>query len=341
MTDVPTTVPTGNLLVRVHAIGLGREDVEDVYHISSYFWLRSKGRRLGSSFSGIVELVGGNCGKFQAGDEVIGMVLNPSMEGSGADFLVIAEGLCTSKPSSVTHNEAVTIISDAMLAERTLRVVKAKDTDAILITGGSCNLARMLIELAKSAMFGVEWVASSVDRTEDKEYAESVGADETFVTSCHGGNWSEPFESGINRKEYEVVIDLVGDSKHAKRLLAEGGRFVSLFNKPTPSELLDFDARVGSRWLSSRARFFLSRNAKLANMVAGCSGRMTSCEGKYFSVIASGDGEILERIVVLIDTGTLTGFVEKVFGISEISNAVSQVKKRPFSRGRVVVSFVS
>jgi NADPH:quinone reductase-like Zn-dependent oxidoreductase len=227
-----------------------------------------------------------------------------------------------------------------MIAERTLRLVKASDADSILITGGTTPLARAIIEVAKSSMFGVEWIASTVGPSfEDREYAESLGADETFDVSCNKGNWSKPFESGVNKKSYEIVIDIVGDSKHAKRLLkTDTGRFTSLFNKPTPEEILDFNSRVGEDFLNPTSLRIL-RSTVFSNLYTGCSGRRRKLP-HYFSVLPSGDGEILERLTVLMDTGVLTPVIDKRLSVDDVPKELEDLKKNRFkSRGRLVVEF--
>ena len=332
---IPTLITDCHVLVQVHALSLGRFDVEDVYNVSKYS--KSKKKGIGCDFSGVVVSSGAGCVKFAFGDQVVGMVLNPFLESTCADYVMLAEGLCTGKPSNVTHLEAVSVIFDGMLAERVLRLSKACDIDALLLSGGSSNFARVIIQMAKSSMFGVEWIASTVKGIEDRIFAESIGSDETFDVECNNGDWSKPFENGINKKEYEIVIDLIGDSRHCKKLVATctKGRFVSLCSKPTPSELLSFDSRVGSGWLSATYRRLLAYPS-LGSILTGSRNR----ENKYIyqTVLPSGDGEILERIFVLIEAGILTPLVEKnIYTFENISEAVLAVKMDPFSRGRFVV----
>ncbi len=75
-------------------------------------------------------------------------------------------------------------------------------------------------------------------------------------------------------------------------------------------------------------------------MLTGSSGRNSYCSGRYFSVLPTGDGEVLERIAVLIETGIVTCVVEGRFSVDQIQDAVVHVKNnwKKF-RGKVVIRF--
>ena len=335
----PGDTPEGCLVVEVHAVPLTELDVGASLDTARFGASKSAKWGLGSAFSGTVLSCGSGCKRLSQGDTVFGMVMNPFGDSCVTSRIIVSESSCAKCPMRISPAEAASMVVDLMVAERTLRLVKATDADSILVTGGTTPVARALIELAKSSMFGVEWIATTVNGLADREYAESLGADETFDTSCSGGDWSRAFESGVNRKEYDIVIDVVGDSKRAKRLLKPStGRLVSLFNKPTPEELLDFDRRVSGNFLSSWSKRMLE-NRMFRNVVAGCSGRRRKCRGKeYFSVLPTGDGEILERLAVLIDMEVLSPKIEKSITPEEVSEAVAELRARPFStRGRIVV----
>lgn len=330
-------IPDGFVSIDVHSVPLSELDVGLALDTARFMKKVSSG--LGSAFAGVVVSCGAGCERIKVGDSVFGMATNPFRGSTMSSRIVVPESTCAKCPSRISAGEAASMVTDLLLAERTLRKVKATDADSILITGGTTPTARALIELAKSSMFGVEWIATTVNGLPEREYAESVGADETFDTSCSSGDWTRVFESGINRKQYDIVIDVVGDSKHAKRLLKENtGRLVSLFNKPTPEELLDFNSRVGGDFLSPFAKLMLE-NRVLKDVFARCSGRRRKCKGsEYFSILPSGDGEILERLAVLIDIEVLSPKIEKRIAIDQVAESVSALRANPFSlRGRILV----
>lgn len=316
-----TVLYPGQVFIKIFAVSLTPFDVGLVYSDIRRYFDRRKLRSVSCScFSGIVVSVGDGVSGVTMGDEVIGLVGNPVLQGCGEEYIAIESKYCTRKPGSISHSEAVSLVWDCMCAERLLRTVGTKDTDSILVSGGSTNFSRVLIQMAKSSMFGVEWIASTVNRVPEKEYVESLGADETFDVTCNGGEWSAPFSSGSNMKSYEVVIDVVGDSKGVKKLVAEnGGRFISLFDKISVQELLS----LGQRNLSSRYKILFS-NSTFGSVSTGSLGRKKNFN--YYSIVPTGDGEILERICVLIETGAITPLVEKEFTMDEIGEAVEFLK---------------
>lgn len=338
--EVPAELVSGHLFVKVFAISVGPLDVGAIYPgLRSHFSDSKHSSGFGSDFSGIVVSVGDSVSRFKVGDEVFGMLADPVRQRSGYEYISVHESVCALKPDTITHEEAASLVFDCMLAERVLRLVKTCNSDSILITGGVSNLSRIITQVASSSMFdSVEWIAASVDSVSDKEYAESVGIAETFTTSSNNGDWSSPFASGINKKVYDIVIDTVGDSKNAKKLLNKDiGRYVSLYNKITPHELADYARRAShEQILKSRYRSFIS------SLLTGSTGRISYCNGRYFSAIPTGDGEVLERLAVLIETGTVTPLVERSFSLTEVNQAVELVKSNWKSmRGKVVVRFQS
>ena len=333
--QAPSSCDSTQIIVKVRAVGLTSLDAGFTYDLSRFLRARRRKSGTGSSFLGEVVHSGAEASRFVAGDVVVGFVLSPYTDSTLATYIAVEESVCCRKPSELSEAEAVSAVTDFMIAERTLRLAKVAENDSILITGGATALTKTLIELAKSSMFGVEWVASTVRSLEERAYSESVGADETFDVSCNKGMWACDFQDGPNRKEYEIVIDVVGDSKNAKRLLKRGkGRWISLLNKPTAIEVADYNARTGFRIFSKFSASFLS--SRFGNMLTGCSGRAKL--GKYFSAIPTGNGEILERLFVLIQAGEVTTSLERVVSLKEAAAELEGLRADPFSlRGRIVV----
>ena len=338
--EVPAELVSGHVFIKVHAVGVGPFDIGTVFTgVTKYFSNSRQSKGFGSEFSGVVVSVGDSVARLKVGDEVFGVLADPVRERSGYEYISVKESVCALKPDNITHEEAASLAFDCMIAERALRLAEARNTDSLLITGGILNLSRILTQVASSSMFdSVEWIAGTVDTVSDKEYAESVGIAETFTTSSNDGDWSLPFTSGINRKVYDIVIDTVGDSKHAKKLLnKESGRYVSLYNKPSPDELVDYSKRVSQDHVILKSRY----RGFLRSILTGSTGRISYCSGRYFSALPTGDGEVLERLSVLIETGIVTPLVERVFPLSEVSEAVEMVKSNWRSiKGKVVVRFV-
>ena len=338
--EIPTQLYPGQIYVKVHAISVSPFDIGLAYRGITSFFSDSKRKQIfGCDFSGTIASVGDQVTRFKLGDEIFGIVKNPISDGSASEYISVDESVCALKPLNLSHAEAVSLVWDSMVAERALRLAKPRDTDSVLITGGSTNMARIITQIAKSSMFYLEWIASTVSLASDREYSESFGVDETFDISCNSGDWSSQFDHGINKKSYEIVIDITGESKQVKKLLnRKTGRYISLESKPVPDEILllvDNDRKN----LKSRYRFLLS--SKLASITTGSLGRSVYSHNNYYTPIPTSDGEILERLSILMETLILTPIVETIFKPESAQEAAEFVQRNwKRMRGKVVILFV-
>jgi NADPH:quinone reductase-like Zn-dependent oxidoreductase len=337
--DKPPHLDSGCVCIQVLAFSIDQSDVGPFYtKLGKFFEYPSKHDYIGRDFSGVIVTVGDRVSRLKVGDEVFGLLRNPLFERTGCEYFIVEESVCAIKPSNLTHEEAVSLVADSMAAERALKLVKANNSDSMLITGGTLNISRCLIQLAGSSMFEcIEWIACTVDKLSERSYVESLGASESFDTTCNQGRWSIPFSEGSNRKSYDIVVDTIGDSKRCKLLLnRDSGRYVSMVDKVTPWEILDYAKRANIE-LKGRYKMLLG-SKNFGPLLTGCTGRINITNGRYFSPIATGECEILERLAVLMEAGELTPMVEKIFGIEQISKAIEMVHKgwRSF-KGRIVI----
>ncbi len=103
--DQPT-IGDNEVLVRVHAAGLGR----DVWHVmtglpypirlAGYGLRAPKNPVIGSDMAGVVEAVGKNVSRFQPGDEVFGIG-----KGSYAEYVCAPEDKLAPKPANLTFEQ--------------------------------------------------------------------------------------------------------------------------------------------------------------------------------------------------------------------------------------------
>src|SRR5215212_8087860 len=119
--DKPT-IGDDEVLLRVHAAGLGR----DVWHVmaglpypirlAGYGLRGPKNPVIGSDMAGVVEAVGKNVTRFQPGDEVFGIG-----KGSYAEYVCAREDKLAHKPANLTFEQAAVVAISGLTALQGLR----------------------------------------------------------------------------------------------------------------------------------------------------------------------------------------------------------------------------
>jgi NADPH:quinone reductase-like Zn-dependent oxidoreductase len=165
---------------------------------------------LGVDFAGIVEAVGSNVTRFEAGDEVFG-----GGSGTFAEYITVGEdGALVMKPTNVSFEHAASAPIAAITALQALRDIgKLEPGQKVLINGASGGVGTFAVQIAKS--FGAE--VTGVCSTRNVEMVRSIGADHVFDYTKE-----DYTESG---KQYDLIIDMVGNhslSANRQALRPEG-----------------------------------------------------------------------------------------------------------------------
>lgn len=181
---------------------------------------------LGGDFAGKVTEVGEGVTQFSVGDEVYGqaIVLNG---GSGSMAEVVVANVKNSglKPKNVNFEEASALpLAGASALQAVIDHIGLQVDQKILIHGGAGGIGHLAIQIAKSVG---AYVATTV-KTEDMEFARSLGADEVIDYK------TQKFEEIL--KDYDAVFDTVGGETADKsfNILKNGGIIVSMAGAPNP-----------------------------------------------------------------------------------------------------------
>jgi NADPH:quinone reductase-like Zn-dependent oxidoreductase len=226
LAEVDTPVPgEGEVRVRVRATTVNYGDMsarnfENIspgeFNMPFLFWVfaklyfgmgRPKVTILGNEFSGQVDAVGGGVTRFKEGDEVFGY-LGQGM-GAYAEYLCMPEdGMLAAKPASMTHEEAATLPSGAIVAVSLLREVDIQLGQRVLVNGASGGIGH----------YGAH--VTGVCGTPRMDFVRALGADEVIDYT------QEDFTQ--NGETYDVIFDILGRSSFArcKGSLNENGRYL-------------------------------------------------------------------------------------------------------------------
>jgi NADPH:quinone reductase-like Zn-dependent oxidoreductase len=247
--EVEQPVPKEDeVLVKVHATTVNRTDCH-IRGAKPFLWrlfgagfLRPKQRLSGSDFAGEIVAVGPAVRELEVGDHVFGT--SGYRFGAHAEFICVPEsGRIASKPARMSFEEAAAIADGALAALTSLKHVKLREGQRIVVYGASGAMGTAAVQLAKH--FGAQ--VTAVCNTKNVELVRSLGADK--VVDYTRDDFTKSGET------YDVVLDAV--QKHSFRRsrgsLNAGGVYVAtdlgfLWHTPVVA--------LACRWIGDRKLVF-------------------------------------------------------------------------------------
>lgn len=238
----------------------------------------------GRNIAGVVEAVGPEVTGFAPGDEVYGTAV-----AAFAEYAATRPDRIAPKPTGLTFEEAATVPVSALTALQAVRDKgKIQEGQQVLITGAAGGVGTFAVQLAHA--FGAR--VTAVASTPKLDAVRALGADQVIDYT------REDFLAGSRR--YDAIIDIagnrgLGDLRHA---LTPRGRLVIT------------GGETNGPWLGGTDRQLR------AQMLSPFTGRHLG------TFIASEHADGLRDLTVLIDTGTLSPVVDRVYPLAETAAAV-------------------
>ena len=220
--EINKPTPKDNeVLIKVHATTVNRTDCgfrSAEYFIVRFFsgLLSPINKTLGNEFAGEIEAIGKEVRSFKPGDQVFGY--NDKTFGAHAEYMVMREeGPITTKPASMTYEEAAPMIEGAHYALCDIRAAKIQSGQKVLINGATGAIGSAAVQIVRS--MGAE--VTAVCGTKHVELVKSLGANEVIDYT------KEDFTQLA--QTFDVVFDAVGKSSFGKckPLLKEKGIYMS------------------------------------------------------------------------------------------------------------------
>ena len=302
--DIPE-IADGEVLVRVHAAGVGR----DVWHImtglpypirlAGYGFRAPKNPVIGSEMAGVVEAVGKNVTRFQPGDEVFGIG-----KGSYAEYVCAREEKLAPKPTNLTFEQAAVLAIMGSTALQALRDHgKVRQGHEVLIIGASGGVGTYAVQIAKAFGANVTGVCS----TQKVEMVRSIGADHVIDYT------QEDFAEGDQR--YDVILDIGGNSSLARlrRALASRGTLVIV------------GGEGGGRGLGGTDRQLW------ATMLSPLVGQ------KLGTFVSTPNHEDLLVLKEYIESGKVTPVIDRIYPLSQVPEAM-QYLEEVHAKGKVLIT---
>jgi NADPH:quinone reductase-like Zn-dependent oxidoreductase len=256
--------------------------------------------RPGVDIAGEVEAVGTNVRQFKAGDAVFG-----ACRGAFAEYACTGASKLVMKPENVTFEQAASVNVAGLTALQGLRDKgKIQPGSKVLINGAAGGVGTFAVQIAKS--FGAH--VTGVCSTRNVDMVRSIGADEVIDYT------QNDFTTSSQR--YDLILDCVGNHSFSecRRVLNPDGRHIGV-GGPHDLSVMGLLVPIVKDLLLS---VFVSQ--------------------KPVMFIAKSSQDDLMLLGELIATGKLKPVIDKVYSLSEASDAVRHVEEG-HARGKVVITF--
>ncbi|MGW1545274.1 NAD(P)-dependent alcohol dehydrogenase [Streptomyces sp. NPDC002309] len=279
----------GEVLVRVRASSVDRGTWHLMaglpYAVRSVSGLRRpKLPNPGRNIAGVVAAVGPDVTGLTPGDEVYGTAV-----AAFAEYAAARPDRIAPKPAGLTFEEAATVPVSALTALQAVRDKgKVKEGQHVLITGAAGGVGSFAVQLTRALNAHVTAVAG----TPKLDAVRALGADHVIDYT------REDYLAGPRR--YDAIIDIAGNSRlrDLRRALTPRGRLVIT------------GGETNGTWLGGTDRQLR------AQMLSPFTGRYLG------TFISSEHADGLRDLTTLIDAGTLSPAVDRVYPLAETAAAV-------------------
>lgn len=306
-------VQTNDVLVRIHATAVNLLDSKIRDGDFKIFLPYRPPFVLGHDVAGTIVKVGPGVTRFKVGDEIYARPRDHRV-GTFAEFIAIHEDDVAMKPRTLTMEDAASIPLVALTAWQALvDIAKVKPGQKVFIQAGSGGVGTIAIQLAKHLGATVATTTSA----RNAALVKSLGADVVIDYT------SQDFEKVLSG--YDVVLNSQDGKTLSKSLnvLKPGGHLVSISGPPDPA----FAAALGLNPILKLVIRLLSHRVR----------RKAKRLGVHYSFLfMRADGEQLEEIARLIDSGVLRPVVDRIFPFNQTPEALTYVETGR-AKGKVVI----
>ena len=304
--DIPVPTPqAGEVLVRVRAVSVNAGDWRllraDPFLVRLMVGglLRPTHRVLGFDVAGEVEAVGSDVHQFHVGDAVFGDLSEHGF-GGFAEYACAPERAFAPKPSRLSFEDAAAVPVAGVTALQALRDEgQVQPGDAVLVNGASGGVGTFAVQIAQA--FGA--TVTGVCRRGKRGLVHSLGAARVIDYT----------REDVTRRDerYDLILDTAAhrSPRAYRRVLAPDGVYVM----------------VGG----STARLF--QMMLLRPWVARTS------DYRLATFMATPNPADLRVLADLIETGSVTPVVDRLFSLEEVPDAIRYVETGR-ARGKVVVT---
>lgn len=325
---VPTPqAKTGQLLIKVSAAGLRRQDLSDVLFFKG---ITETGGgvvpdryTLGTDVAGIVHELGPDVHGWKAGDQVIAYTV-PGGGGGCQEYVAVDEKHVFRKPNNLSMIESSSILTDGILALGALDAAEKylPEGGGNVVVSGAATKEGMIIAQAVKARFGSSVTAICSDQNAatvlgllDLDDIVNVVDDPTAAGEKLSG-------------KFDVAFDAAGSVEGLVHMIKKGGILVSTDGIPPP-ETVNNPAEVRfPPGLSSQLKKLQERDAEilLGNGVT-----------RDF-VLPDYSAEKIKKLLSMVANEEIEAACGPTYGLQKCADAVRAA--RTTTTGKVIVCFM-
>ncbi|WP_445666682.1 NAD(P)H-quinone oxidoreductase [Fodinibius sp. AD559] len=209
------------ILVKIEATALNRADL--LQRTGNYPPPKGASEILGLEMAGVVEEVGSEVTKWQAGDRTFGLLAG----GGYAEYCTIHEDMAMGIPENLSFEEAAAIPETFLTAFQALDwLAELKEQETVLIHAAGSGVGTSAIQLARH-LYNARIIATA-GKQHKLDTAKELGAN--YAYNYKGQNYAEEIISDVGPDSVDAIIDFIGKPYWHKNVevLAMDGRVVYL-----------------------------------------------------------------------------------------------------------------
>lgn len=295
----------GEILVKIHATALNPVDYK-TGNGGNPNWTYP--HILGLDSAGTVEEVGADVTDVRVGNRVV-YHGDLTKKGGFAEYGVTTAHTVSIIPAGVSFEEAAALPTAGYTAYQAIfHKMHASEGQTILVHAGAGGVGGFAIQLAKNAGLTVMTTASSANHA----YVHSLGAD--YAIDYREEDFVEKVLEITNGRGVDLVLDTVGRDNADKSLkaLAFNGQIAFIAGPPNVNDAISF-AHPLSFHQVALGSVHESNNIKQQKTLA----------------------EMGDRMLSLLQEGTINPMVEKVISLEEVPEALAELSTRRV-KGKIV-----
>lgn len=224
--DVPIPEIDGDeLLVRVHAIGVGIHD--------SYFLPEDHPYPfpIGIEAAGIIEKTGSRVSEYQPGERIVFISTMQLKGGVWAEYAAVnKDSLIFRIPENMSFQQAAAVPVAGNTALKALKELPLQAGDSLFIAGASGAIGTFAIPLAADR----GWQVAASASPKNHDYMQSLGAEKTV--DYRDEAWPDQIRAWRSGGVDAAIAVQPGTSTDSMRVVKDGGTLITISNDPIETE---------------------------------------------------------------------------------------------------------